>query len=163
MSIYKFRLFLIIFIFNFCSIEEQSLVKWVPYDETAELKENSKNSLKRLRFKRIQSKHQDKNSLFFSFKKELLGFTKKEYERLKPLILEKSILEIQDNVQRGLLSYEKICLFYLFRIYYFETNRDTYLNAIISLNPDVLDNAKQLDKNREKQINHPLYLSLIHI
>ena len=158
MPIYKFRfLFLVIFIFNFCSIEDQSLAKWVPYDETPELKENSKNSLKRLRFKRIQSKHQDKNSFFYPFKKELLGFTKKEYERLKPLILEKSILEIQDNVQKDLLSYEKLCLFYLFRIYYFETNRDRYLNAIISLNPDVLDNARQLDKKRKKQINHPLY------
>ena len=35
-------------------------------------------------------------------------------------------------------------------------NPDKYLNAIISLNPDVLDNAKQLDKKRKKQINHPL-------
>ena len=40
MPIYKFRfLFLVIFIFNFCSIEDQSLAKWVPYDETPELKE----------------------------------------------------------------------------------------------------------------------------
>ena len=37
-------MFLVIFIFNFCSVEEQSLVKWVPYDETAELKENQKDT-----------------------------------------------------------------------------------------------------------------------
>ena len=95
MPIYKFRfLFLVIFIFNSRSVEEQSLIKWVPHDETAELKENSKNSLNRLRFKRIQSKHQDKNSFFSPFKKELLGFTKKEqillnigaaYEKINPV------------------------------------------------------------------------------
>ena len=46
MPIYKLRFFfLIIFIFNFCSVEEQSLVKWIPYDETAELEDNSKNVL----------------------------------------------------------------------------------------------------------------------
>ena len=71
MPIHKFRfLFLVIFIFNFCSIEDQSLAKWVPYDESAEFKQNSKYSLIRLRFKRIQSKHQDKNSFFYPFKKK---------------------------------------------------------------------------------------------
>ena len=99
----------------------------------------------------------DKNSFFIPFQDAILNFSNEEYEKLKPLILEQDILKIQSNIQQGKLTYEKLCLFYLYRIYLFETNKNTYLNSIIALNPDVLINAKKKDQNRYKEINHPLY------
>ena len=46
---------------------------------------------------------------------------------------------------------------FIYTGYIFETNKNTYLNSIIALNPDVLINAKKKDQNRNKDINHPLY------
>lgn len=140
-----------------CKIEKDQLNKWISYDESYEIKENMSHSLERMRYLRIQSKHTDKNSFFIPFQDALLNFSNEEYEKLKPLILEKDILEIQNNIQQGKLTYEKLCLFYLYRIYLFETNKNTYLNSIIALNPNVLINAKKKDQNRYKEINHPLY------
>ena len=140
-----------------CKIEQNQLNKWTSYDESYEIKANMNHSVKRMQFLRIQSKHTDRNSFFIPFKEALLNFTNEEYQKLKPLILEQNILKIQSNIQEGELTYEKLCLFYLYRIYLFETNKNTYLNSIITLNPNVLINARKKDQNRNKDISHPLY------
>ena len=62
-----------------------SLKKWVPYDETEELAKNGTNKNPRLRYKRIQSKHTDKNSLFIPFENELIQF-ESSYARLSPFL-----------------------------------------------------------------------------
>ena len=67
------------------------------------------------------------------------------------------MLRIQEHVQQGSLTYEQLTLFYLYRIYRFETARDTYLNAIIALNPEVLEQARMRDQNRAQELSHPLY------
>jgi len=133
------------------------LNQWVSYDETEELKSNENHPINRMRFKRIQSKHSDRNTFFTPFEKELSQFSETDYEQLKPLILEQDILSIQNYIQQGELTYEQLTLFYLYRIYRFETDKNTYLNAIISLNPEVLSQARLCDKNREKALQHPLY------
>jgi len=133
------------------------LNQWVSYDETEELKSNENHPINRMRYKRIQSKHSDRNTFFTPFEKELSQFSETDYEQLKPLILEQDILSIQNYIQQGELTYEQLTLFYLYRIYRFETDKNTYLNAIISLNPEVLSQARLCDKNREKALQHPLY------
>ena len=151
-----FLLLLVISTFS-CKNEYTPLNQWVAYDETEELAANQNHSLQRMRYKRIQSKHSDRNTLFIPFEKELRGFTKKDYERSKPFVLEQNIVNIQKHVEQGDLTYEQLCLFYLYRIYRFETDKNTYLNALISLNPEVLSQARECDKNREKALQHPLY------
>ena len=140
-----------------CHTEEGQLAQWVAYDETEELQANQEHPVKRMRYKRIQSKHSDRNTFFIPFKVALLQFAESEYERLKPLILEQDMLRIQEHVQKGNLTYEQLTLFYLYRIYRFETARDTYLNAIIALNPLVLEQARMRDQNRAQELSHPLY------
>ena len=140
-----------------CHTEEGQLAQWVAYDETEELQANQEHPVKRMRYKRIQSKHSDRNTFFIPFKEALLQFTESEYERLKPLILEQDMLRIQEHIQKGNLTYEQLTLFYLYRIYRFETARDSYLNAIIALNPEVLEQARMRDQNRAHELSHPLY------
>lgn len=140
-----------------CHTEEGQLAQWVAYDETEELQANQEHPVERMRYKRIQSQHSDRNTFFIPFKEALLQFTESEYERLKPLILEQDMLRIQEHVQQGSLTYEQLTLFYLYRIYRFETARDSYLNAIIALNPEVLEQARMRDQNRAQELSHPLY------
>ena len=65
-----------------------------------------------MKFKLIQSKYLDMNVVFKPFEEDLSYFSEKEYYNLEPYILEKDIPSIQQSVKSGILSYEKISLFY---------------------------------------------------
>ena len=119
----NFLILSIVFFLMACHGEEKQLDPWVSYDETEELQANQDHPVKRMRFKRIQSQHSDRNTFFTPFKEALLQFTEEEYNRLKPLILEQDILSIQTQVHQGNLTYEKLTLFYLYRIYLFDCIR----------------------------------------
>lgn len=149
MKIIKYLLITIIIF----SCEENNLTKWVNYDESSELVESQKNDNIRLRYQRIQSISKDKNQLIEGFEKEISKFIKNKYDSYKELILERSIPEIQKNVIEGKLSYYDLTLFYLSRIYLIEFNDKLYLNSIISINKDVLEVAKERDKNSKGEIN----------
>jgi amidase len=45
----------------------------------------------------------------------------------------------------------------LYRILKFEINRETFLNAILSINKNAVQEAKLLDKSRVKSKSHPIY------
>ena len=131
----------------------QNLVnKWQNYDESDEIKTNSKLENKRLQFKRIQSISKDKNKLIIGFEKEISNFIDSEYDLVKELVYEKSIPEIQQNIIDGKLNYYKLSLFYLSRIYQIEFNQETYLNSIISINKNILKEAKRKDKSKNTNI-----------
>lgn len=89
------------------------------------------------------------NEVFAPFNDDLAYFSEEDYNALKPLIIEKDIPSIQNSVKAGDLSYEKLTLFYLYRIRKFESDSTKSLNAIIALNPSVLKEARQRDKERE--------------
>jgi amidase len=55
------------------------------------------------------------------------------------------------------LTYEKIILFYLYRIRRYESDSSKTLHAIISLNPNIINEAKEKDKNRPKTLKSDLY------
>jgi len=135
------------------SCEENNLTKWVNYDESTELIESQENDNRRLQYKRIQSISKDKNELIKGFGKEISKFIKNKYKSYKELILEKSIPEIQKSIIEGKLSYYDLTLFYLSRIYMIEFDNKLYLNSIISINKDVLEIAKERDKNSKGEIN----------
>ena len=149
MKIIKYLLITIIIF----SCEENSLTKWVNYDESTELTESQENENRRLRYKRIQSISKDKNELIEGFETEISKFIKNKYESYKELILERSIPEIQKSVIEGKLTYYDLTLFYLSRIYLIEFDDKLYLNSIISINKDVLKIAKERDKNSKGEIN----------
>ena len=133
------------------------LNRWEPYDEKKELIANADHPIKRMQFKRIQSQHTDRNSFFLPFKETLLTFNQADHDKIKPYILEQDIPTIQKHVKAGRLTYEQLTLFYLYRIYKYELDQNTYLNAIISLNPNVLDQARKLDQEVKDQGSHLVY------
>ena len=132
-----------------CNSSEQ---KWMPYNESLEITNNKTHSLERMQFKLIQSKFNDKNIWFSELDNYLKDFSENDYEKLKPLIIEKDIPSIQTNIIEKKLTYEKLVLFYLFRIKKIEFNKNTYLNSIISLNPNIVLEARKKDKIKPESI-----------
>ena len=126
--------------------------KWENYDESNEIKTNAALENKRLQFKRIQSISNDKNQLINGFEREISNFLENEYDLIKELVYEKSIPEIQQSVIDGKLTYYKLSLFYLTRIYLIEFDQESYLNSIISINKNILREAKSKDKIKNNNI-----------
>ncbi|CAL2086556.1 amidase family protein [Tenacibaculum sp. 190524A02b] len=124
------------------------MIEVVKTSEIAEIARQQEHENSRMRFKLIQSKYLDLNKEFKPFEKDLEKFTESDYIKLKPLILENNITSIQKNIEEGKLSYEKLILFYLYRIRKFEKDTTKRLNAIISLNPNILKEAKEKDRQR---------------
>nr|WP_298993728.1 amidase family protein [uncultured Polaribacter sp.] len=143
-------LFLFTIILLSCNSESnQPDVVFNKYDETAALEAQQNHENPRMKFKLFQSKVLDMNDVFKPFNAALSAFSEEEYQSLKPLIIEQNIPTIQGHVKEGKLSYEKLTLFYLYRIRKFESDSTKSLNAIITLNPNVLEEAKQRDKDRK--------------
>ncbi len=137
--------------------QKEKIISWMEYDESEEIKNLMDHPIPRMRFKRIQPFSDLKQNLLIPFQRELSSFGYEKYQHVKPFVLEKSILELQDLVSQRKLSYYELTLFYLYRIYHYETNPEKYINAVISLNPNVLQQARDRDKKRRKEKMHPLY------
>lgn len=135
-----------------------SEVLWEPYDETAELEEQADNENPRLRFKLINSSYSDKNEIWALFSEDLAAFPESRYDELKPLILEQDIPTLQQSIKSGDLTYTDLTLFYLYRIRKFESDNKMALNAIIALNPDVVEQARKKDAEGADGIeDHSIY------
>ena len=146
------NLFFLTLILLFVSCNYNLVNKWENYDESEEIKTNATIENKRLQFKRIQSISSDKNQLINGFEREIFNFLENEYDLTKELIHEKSIPEIQQSVIDGKLTYYKLSLFYLTRIYLIEFDKESYLNSIISINKNILREAKNKDKIKNTNI-----------
>ena len=103
-------------------------------------------------FKVLDSKFIDTSKLWEPFNTDLLDFTEDTYNLLKPLILEQDIPSLQKHIQEGKLSYEQLTKFYLYRIRKFDRENDWSLNSVISLNPNVISEAKQKDKDLKNRM-----------
>ncbi|CAM1348211.1 amidase family protein [Tenacibaculum halocynthiae] len=146
--------FLFVFIVILVACKKESIkISFKKYNETSEIKEQQSHENPRMKFKLIQSKYLDLGKVFKPFEKELASFSEKEYQRLKPFILEQNIPSIQKSISENIFNYEKLTLFYLYRIRKFEMDSSRSLNAIISLNPKVLDEARTRDKNKVKDFS----------
>jgi amidase len=151
-------LFLIVFVVLVTSCKKKELpVVFEKYNETSEIEAQQNHQINRMRFKLIQSKYLDMNEVFKPFESNLAYFSEKDYNKLKPLLIEQDIPTIQKSVTKGKLTYEKIALFYLYRIRKFESNNNLALHGIIALNPNIIAEAKAKDKNRPDNIINTLY------
>ncbi len=154
---------IIITFFFGCKTEKKEIappVLWTPYDETEALRANEDHEVDRMRYRLIESKVLDKNEVFNPLYEEVSQMTAGDYRALKPLILEQDIPTIQSHIVSGMLTYEKLVLFYLYRIYHYELNNKTHLNTVIALNPSVVDEARKLDKLNERTTagqRHPIH------
>ena len=125
-------------------------ITWERYDESADLAALAAHQNESMHYQLLLSKVLDKNTLWEPFVQELEAFSHEYYESLKPLILDKPISEIQRVVAEGSLSYETLATFYIYRIREIETDNTRYINAVITLNPNVLTRARMLDEQRRQ-------------
>jgi amidase len=133
---------------------------WTPYDDSQEVAANQDHPIPRMRYKLIQSRVLDKNEVFLPLYPEVEKMTASEYERLRPLILDQSIPQIQQQVRQGVISYEDLCRFYLYRIYRYELDNATTLNTVIALNSGVIEEARLRDadlKANPDAPRHPIF------
>jgi amidase len=137
--------------------EKQPTVIFKKYDETVALQKQQNHKSNRMQFKLFQSKYIDMNTVFKPFENDLGYFSEENYRALKPFILEQDIPTLQKNIKAGSLSYEKLTLFYLYRIRKFESDSTKSLNSIISLNPNVLKEARARDKNKKENAEYSIY------
>ncbi|WP_199912653.1 amidase family protein [Muricauda brasiliensis] len=128
---------------------------WTSYNDSAEVAASANNKSERMRYKFIQSKVLDKNEVFLPLYDEVSQFTEAQYQKMKPLVLEQDIPTLQTHIGHGTFTYEDLTLFYLYRIYKYELPNNTTLNTVIALNPNVLEEARQLDESKE--IHHLIY------
>lgn len=132
-----------------CKKKEASVI-FKKYDETTLLEKQQEHERSRMKFKLFQSKVLDMNTIFKPFENDLAYFSEADYNALKPLIIEQDIPTLQKHVNSGKLTYEKLTLFYLYRIRKFESDSTKSLNAIIALNPNVVREARKKDKDRKE-------------
>ncbi|WP_350291261.1 amidase family protein [uncultured Croceitalea sp.] len=134
---------------------DPNIVLWTPYNDSLEVVANAEHENGRMRYKLIQSKVLDKNDVFRPLYYEVSQFSDERYAEMKPMVLEQDISTIQNHIAQSKFSYEELVLFYLKRIYKYELENSTTLNTVIALNPDVLEEARNLDKNGKGL--HPIY------
>ena len=157
----KKTIFLLLFITTAigCQIskEKQPKVIFKKYNETLALEKQQNHKKSRMQFKLLQSKYLDMNAIFKPFETDLEYFSEENYTALKPFILEQDIPTLQKNIKAGNISYEKLTLFYLYRIRKFESDSTKSLNSIISLNPNILKEARARDKNKKENTKYSIY------
>lgn len=147
------KIIILFLLLSTISCSQNNLKRWVNYDQSSEIIENLENKNQRLRYKRIQSISNNKNELINGFENEISIFLKTRYDKIKNLIIEKPIPQIQKSISEGKFSYYELTLFYLSRIYLIEFNKEKYLNSIISINKNALSEAKLRDKNINTNVN----------
>jgi len=132
------------------SCSNNDIITWENYDEKSEIIENSTHEISRMRYKRIQSLSSDKNKIFSPFYPFLKSYDLVYHESIKEFIVNKDISTIQAYISEDKFSYEDLVKFFIYRIYKHELDKNLYLNAIISLNPNVINEARELDKKVQK-------------
>ena len=153
----KYSYLFLVFAFLSCSKNITTNKNWTPYDETSQIESFATKENERMRFKLIQSKNLDKNLILKSIQNQIGNFTESDYIELLPYILDKDILSIQSSIDDKKLNYEKLTKWYLYRILKFESNKETFLNAILSINENAVEEARQCDSKRSKYKSHPIF------
>ena len=146
----KSKLLLLVFLVFFSCKKEWN--KEIPNDDIRAV------IVKDVEFKVLDSHYIDNDALWKPFEKYWESFTEQEYLELKPYIIEQDIPTIQERIYAGKLSYEKLTLFYLYRIKKHDRMNELSLNSVIALNSDVVEQAKEKDhqlKNRMRK--HPIF------
>lgn len=125
--------------------------RWRPYDESADIARAAEHASTSMHFRLINSPISDKNRIWAAFESDLADFSESGYQALKPLILNASMAELQSLVDAGQLDYETLTKFYLYRIRQIESDNGQALNAVIALNPNAIERARQLDQIHQRQ------------
>ena len=125
--------------------------------KTVETRVDSTN-VEEMEFQQLDSRIINNDSLWKPFEKDLLEFSTEVYEEVKALVFEKSIPEIQEAIASGKLTYEELAMFYLARIKEYDRENELSLNSVISLNPDLINEAREKDQQKSGSgEQHPVF------
>ncbi|WP_299363242.1 amidase family protein [Winogradskyella sp.] len=161
----RYYLFLFTFLLVFSCKDSESREAREPISEsetieTTKPKDNlSAISTKDFReFKVLDSKNLTKADIWAEINPQMTAFTEGDYKRLKPLILEQDIPTLQKHISEGNFGYEELTKFYLYRIRKFDRENELSLNSVISINPNVINEAKTLDQadKLDVEFTHPI-------
>ncbi|WP_346882162.1 amidase family protein [uncultured Algibacter sp.] len=108
-------------------------------------------------FKVLDSKVITKSEIWSIINPELEDFKDADYNKFKSLILEADIPTLQKLIEENKLSYQQLVKFYLFRIRKFDRENKLSLNSVISINPNVIKQAKEADETEFEQGMHPIF------
>ena len=125
---------------------------WV-ISENEMLHKNRTHESGRMQFKLVNSKYQNEEYVFDEVLKDIKRLSDARYNALAPLILEQDIKTLQDHVTNKRMTYEELTLFYLKRMFIYETNPSTSLHSIISINPNVVAQARLKDQTKNTKRN----------
>lgn len=106
----------------------------------------------RMHLKLINAQGKDKNEIWKDVMGDIVSLPLERIKEISPLVLEQDIPTIQGHIKNGKLNYEELTIFYLDRIVRFESDPAKALNAVISLNPNAVAQARKLDKEA-KDVN----------
>jgi amidase len=107
---------------------------------------NPEHPNSRMRFKVMSSHFNSLKTWLAPFESALNAFPETRYRQMAPLVLGKTIPELQQQRANGVFTYEELTLFFLKRIADHETDPAKSLNAVISIHPQCLQQAKMCDK-----------------
>ncbi|MGB2386316.1 MAG: amidase family protein, partial [Flavobacteriaceae bacterium] len=105
------------------------------------------------KFKVEDSNYIDLEELWAPFQDQLSSFSMEKYEALKPFIMNQDIPTLQRHIQNKILSYEALVTFYLYRINLLDRENKKSLNSVISLNSSIIEEARDKDKKRPKNLS----------
>ncbi len=110
-------------------------------------------------YKVLDSQFLNKDVTWEPFNKDLESLTENRYGVLSPMIIDKTIPELQQAIKQGDFTYEELVLFYLHRIKKMDRNNAKSLNSVIALNPNVVEEARSRDRDlqRGRQEKHPAF------
>ncbi|MCT4629526.1 amidase family protein [Winogradskyella sp.] len=137
-------------------ISKSETIETISSNESSDLSAISTKDFRE--FKVLDSNHITKEKIWAEINPQMEVFTEADYLRLKPFILEKGIHQLQAYRIEGKFTYEELTKFYLYRIRKFDRENDFSLNSVISINPNVIKEAKQSDLDfRNRMEKHPVF------
>ncbi len=98
-------------------------------------------------YKVLDSENIDKDAQWAPFREDMNTFTEDRYHMLSPLIMDRTIPEIQLSIRNGDFTYEELVKFYLQRIRKYDRNNNLSLNSVISINPNIIEEAREKDRD----------------
>ncbi|WP_339625108.1 amidase family protein [uncultured Winogradskyella sp.] len=109
-------------------------------------------------FKVLDSKNLSKSEIWEGVDAALDGFSEADYLRIKPFILEQDITTLQKNRRVNKFTYVELTQFYLYRIKNYDRENTLALNSVISINPNIIAEAKQRDRDAlNKKRKHAIF------
>lgn len=156
-----FKIFLVFVLIVNCTCKE---IPKVTNSSTSQSSQENSTDLSAIatkefrEFEVLDSRFVSRLDIWTSLNASMSDFTEEDHNRLKILILDQDIPTLQSHIKSGKLSYEQLTKFYLYRIRAFDRENDLSLNSVISLNPNIIAEAKAKDEALKNNKNaHPIY------